>query len=597
MRFVTLNTLQIKNFLSVGEKPVVINFQNGINVITGINHDKEDSKNGVGKSTVVDALYFAFFGTTIRELSKDFIVNSSTKKNCEVKLTFQYKNNNSTSTFEIVRCLAPTKCFLSKDGIDITRSTLAKTNEYIQQLIRSTGRIFQNSVVMTINNTVPFMAQTKTDKRKFIESVLNLEVFSEMLLKTRDEYNEVKKDYEVLSTKNETLVNTFNFNKQQLDLFEVTKKVKIENIDKKITDNTTKYSSLSGSIVDVPQQAEELINKKEKELKEDLIALKKTQAQSHENLTEINTKVKLLEQQLKEINKVGSVCTTCNRAYTDDGLKHKEENIAKINNSIKTLIESRDKANSSYQDAVNQVSNKEAEISEIHKKKDKLKDIKSTNTNMQMKIDFIKDTLKELLQEKTEVLNSNNHALEQSVLTLEVDVTNNKQQLTKLDDNLSVLECVKFIVSEEGVKSYIVKKVLQVLNARLAYYLEMLQANCLCQFNEYFDETITDEKGEIKSYFNFSGGERKRIDLACLFAFLDIRRMQGDINFSTIFYDELLDSSLDDKGVQLVLRVLRDRYEKYNESCYIITHRGTAITAKVDNTVLLEKRNGFTYIL
>jgi DNA repair exonuclease SbcCD ATPase subunit len=597
VRFVTLNTLQIKNFLSVGEKPVVINFQNGINVITGINHDKEDSKNGVGKSTVVDALYFAFFGTTIRELSKDFIVNSSTKKNCEVKLTFQYKNNNSTSTFEIVRCLAPTKCFLSKDGIDITRSTLAKTNEYIQQLIRSTGRIFQNSVVMTINNTVPFMAQTKTDKRKFIESVLNLEVFSEMLLKTRDEYNEVKKDYEVLSTKNETLVNTFNFNKQQLDLFEVTKKVKIENIDKKITDNTTKYSSLSGSIVDVPQQAEELINKKEKELKEDLIALKKTQAQSHENLTEINTKVKLLEQQLKEINKVGSVCTTCNRAYTDDGLKHKEENIAKINNSIKTLIESRDKANSSYQDAVNQVSNKEAEISEIHKKKDKLKDIKSTNTNMQMKIDFIKDTLKELLQEKTEVLNSNNHALEQSVLTLEVDVTNNKQQLTKLDDNLSVLECVKFIVSEEGVKSYIVKKVLQVLNARLAYYLEMLQANCLCQFNEYFDETITDEKGEIKSYFNFSGGERKRIDLACLFAFLDIRRMQGDINFSTIFYDELLDSSLDDKGVQLVLRVLRDRYEKYNESCYIITHRGTAITAKVDNTVLLEKRNGFTYIL
>ena len=131
----------------------------------------------------------------------------------------------------------------------------------------------------------------------------------------------------------------------------------------------------------------------------------------------------------------------------------------------------------------------------------------------------------------------------------------------------------------------------------MAYYLDKLHANCLCQFNEFFDELITDEKGEQKSYFNFSGGERKRIDLACLFSFLDIRRMQGDVHFSTIFYDELLDSSLDDKGVELVLDVLRERAQMYNENCYIITHRGTTITEKIDNTVFLEKRNNFTYLL
>jgi energy-coupling factor transporter ATP-binding protein EcfA2 len=119
----------------------------------------------------------------------------------------------------------------------------------------------------------------------------------------------------------------------------------------------------------------------------------------------------------------------------------------------------------------------------------------------------------------------------------------------------------------------------------------------LCQFDEFFDEQITDEKGEHKSYFNFSGGERKRIDLACLFSFLDIRRMQGDVHFSTIFYDELLDSSLDDKGVELVLDVLRERALKHNENCYIITHRGTTITEKIDNTIFLEKRNNFTYLL
>ena len=58
-----------------------------------------------------------------------------------------------------------------------------------------------------------------------------------------------------------------------------------------------------------------------------------------------------------------------------------------------------------------------------------------------------------------------------------------------------------------------------------------------------------DEKGKLCSYFNFSGAERKNIDLACLFAFMDIRRVQGDVAFNFSMYDELFDSSLDERGV------------------------------------------------
>ena len=134
------------------------------------------------------------------------------------------------------------------------------------------------------------------------------------------------------------------------------------------------------------------------------------------------------------------------------------------------------------------------------------------------------------------------------------------------------------------------------LNSRLAFYLKKLEANCLCKFNEFFDEEIIDESSNQKSYFNFSGGERKRIDLACLFAFADIRRLQGDVNFSTVFYDELLDSSLDDKGVQLTLKILRERFQENNESCYIITHRGPEVTTKAEHTLHVVKRNGVSTI-
>ena len=101
------------------------------------------------------------------------------------------------------------------------------------------------------------------------------------------------------------------------------------------------------------------------------------------------------------------------------------------------------------------------------------------------------------------------------------------------------------------------------LNNKLAYYLKKMDSNCVCIFNEYFEEQIIDDKGKVLSYFNFSGAEKKNIDLACLFAFMDIRRLQGDVAFNFNIYDELFDSSLDEKGVELVIDILNERIEKF----------------------------------
>jgi DNA repair exonuclease SbcCD ATPase subunit len=597
VRLVNFKSLAIKNFLSVGETPVVVNFQPGVNVITGINYDKEDSKNGVGKSTIADALYFALFGTTIRELSKDLIVNSFTKKKCEVILTFVIENGNGKSEYKIVRSINPTKCFMFRNGEDITRSTMAKTNEYIQKLVLSNGKIFQNSVIMTINTTIPFMAQSKVDKRKFIESILSLEIFSDMLSKAREEHNELKKDYEVLFTKIEGIEKGYKFNKEQLDAFEENKKQKIDALVERIDENKQKIENYKKEIKQLPDDVVEKLNAKEEKCNNELKQIRELYKAAYNSLADIKSKINHVNDQLKEIEKVGAICTTCKRAYSNDDLKHKESNKKELNNKLKDLNKELATAQKAL-DKINLDQNeKEKNLKEIQNKKNVVRDVINSNNNISNKINLIEENIQSLLKEIEQVKKESNKALEEVVKDLEEKLKTGKQELEKLDHDCSVLEVVKFVVSEEGVKSYIVKKILAVLNGRMAYYLDKLHANCLCQFNEYFDELITDEKSEQKSYFNFSGGERKRIDLACLFSFLDIRRMQGDVHFSTIFYDELLDTSLDDKGVELVLDVLRERAQMYNENCYIITHRGTTITEKIDNTVFLEKRNNFTYIL
>ena len=156
------------------------------------------------------------------------------------------------------------------------------------------------------------------------------------------------------------------------------------------------------------------------------------------------------------------------------------------------------------------------------------------------------------------------------------------------------MDTVKFIVSEDGVKSYVVKKILALFNDRIRYYLTKLDANCICNFNEYFEEEIVNEKNKICSYFNFSGAERKNIDFACLFTFMDMRRLQGDVSYNVSIYDELFDSCLDKKGIDLVTKLLNERVEKYDECVLVISHRKESIEAATGDVIFLEKKDGIS---
>ena len=197
MKYVNFNKVVIKNFLSVGDEPVCVDFNKGLNIITGNNKDKVDRRNGVGKSTIADAVYFAIFGSTLREIKKEHIVNNITQRGCEVHLDFSVNSYGSNTNYKIVRKLTPTKCHLYEDGIDKTRDSIQNTTEYICKLLNTTPDIFQNCVIMTINNATPFMAKKKIEKRKFIEGIFNLQVFSNMLASARSEYNIVLRELDI----------------------------------------------------------------------------------------------------------------------------------------------------------------------------------------------------------------------------------------------------------------------------------------------------------------------------------------------------------------------------------------------------------------
>lgn len=594
MKKVNFKKIKIKNFLSFGDIPVELDFKKGLHVITGINRDKSDRQNGLGKSAMMEALYFAIFGTTIRELKKDLIPNCYTKGDCEVVLDFEVIHENKKEDYKIVRTINPSKLFLFKDGVDITRDSIKNTEEYIHAIINASPSIFENCVIMTLNNTIPFMAKSKVDKRKFIEGIFNLDIFSKMLTEVRDSYNKQKKDYEIELSRMEDSERTLNSLSSQKQTVLKNRENKISVYSKRKNDNLEEKSKL---LEDFDKQDSFNLD----ELKESLKRIKDGRALLEKQLESLNEerskfKVSISHNQslLPKIGVSGSSCPVCLRSVEKHDKEYIEEEKKKINESIeKSLI--------SVKELDSKIETVKANKIKLENAYDKYNKKLSQFAVNEQKKKNTKDRIKQLdiwlnqLDEDIKELRSQNTEFDPLIISQTKILESIKEQISKYIYELNIMDTVKFIVSEDGVKSYVVKKILALFNDRIRYYLTKLDANCICNFNEYFEEEIINEKNKVCSYFNFSGAERKNIDFACLFTFMDMRRLQGDVTYNVSIYDELFDSCLDEKGISLVTDLLKERVNKYDECMMVISHRKESIKAATGDVIFLEKKNGITF--
>ena len=593
MKNVSFQELKIKNFLSVGEEQVIVKFTKGLHIITGINRDKEDRRNGVGKSTIADALYFAIFGTTLRDIKKEFISNNLTDGTCEVQLSFNVNSTRGNDNFTIVRTLNPSKLHIFKNGVDKTRDSIANTTVYIGDVLSSSPEVFQNCVIMTLNNTLPFMAKSKIDKRKFIEQVFNLQIFTEMLSKLREEYNELKRSNDIEVTKHAEVINTIQMSEKQKEIKIKDQTNRIDLINTKISNYELEIQKLSKEIeidqnIDVAGKIQEIET------------IEKAYDNIQDKIKEIIAKVAELnsdaKQKIQQIGKIGTtedVCPTCLRPIETNDRDFFDSEKKRIRSEVDAIVVNVSDYNLTSTSLKDKSDKLKSHISKLNGELNALKVKIENNKNTSKRITDLKDTIESLKQALTQVTGQdssldniiNNAKARLEVISVEID---------RLKKSLNLLDVVKFVVSEEGVKSYIVKKILQSFNSKLAYYLKKLDSNSICIFDEYFEEEILNEKGKVCSYNNFSGAERKAIDLACLFSFMDMRKSQGDVHYNISIYDELFDSSLDEKGVELVLEILKERSDKFNEGIFIISHRKESIKAATGDIIFLEKHNGVT---
>ncbi len=82
---ILIKTLTVKNFMSVGNQTQAIDFQQKLlTLVLGENldmgGDDAGSRNGTGKTTIVNALSYALYGEALTKIRRDNLVNKTNGK-------------------------------------------------------------------------------------------------------------------------------------------------------------------------------------------------------------------------------------------------------------------------------------------------------------------------------------------------------------------------------------------------------------------------------------------------------------------------------------------------------------------------------------
>ena len=587
MQNINFKKIYIKNFLSIGETPVIVDFNQGLCLITGENLDKPERSNGVGKSTIADSIHFSLFGETIREIKKDLIPNYYTNGKTLVQITFDI----GSDSYEIVRTVNPTTAKLIKNNVDETKDTMANTSKTIEDLIRCNSKIFNNCISLGINSSNCFMNMKKSEKREYIESILDLNIFSEMTDICKTELSEEKKLREGLNAKKETYESILEDYKQQKQEFDNKKQRNIEDLELKITNLRQKISVLAKEIENIIPNFIISFSSNLEQAKNALKIINQKITDLDKMISSKESEIRSIKQILNEIGENVDTCPSCLRQIDDSCKDHVEKRKNDMLNQIKdidTLIQleigRKDRIVLRKIEAEKIIENLQQKIREREQQESR----KEQNTKLIEQIESnIQGICEQIEKEKARTEN-----FDKIIEETEKKQKDLMQKISEADTHLYVLNNSKFILSDVGLKSVFISKIIHVLNSKINEYLNKLDSNSRITFDSYFEDSLTDSVGKIASYANLSGAEKKAVDLACMFSFMEMRELQNFPCFNFVLFDEIFDSSFDKKSVQLITDICEEISLK--KGVFIISHRKDAIYSNNYKTISLQKRNGIT---
>lgn len=564
--------IRYKNLLLTGNVPIEISLNTHPNTLFV-------GDNGVGKSTILDALFFALFGVSFRDINKGQLVNSINNKDMLVELWF--KTNNIS--FFIRRGMKPNIFEIYENDNLIDQPAIIREYQEIieKRILRMNQEACRQIVVLGSSSFVPFMKLKAAERREVIENILDIKIFSTMftLLKNniqnnRDNFQEVEHQIDLVEQKLELHTKHLESLKQNNEAIIESKFEKKKEHDEEIAKHQTEITKyllkingkdgLNDSIVD--EKKVEITWAKQSEWDEKLT----------EKLIALSKEIEFLEN--------NNNCPTCkqdiNEEFKNLNLKEKKTKAKEIQKALADLYEK-----------LEELSNRKEVIAAVKKEVDDINNLIADHTNeIKMFQQFNQHLGEEIeglkIQTEKEIVD------ETETVKIKNDLLAKYRQKEELIINKQVLDVASSILKDGGIKSVLIKQYVPIMNKLINKYLNDLGANYGFEMDENFTEKIKSRFRDEFTYGSFSDGQKLRIDVALLFTWRAIAKLRNSASTNLLIMDEILDRSLDYAGTEEFLKLIQLMTK--NTNTIIISHKIDQLTDKFDNVVKFEISKNFT---
>jgi DNA repair exonuclease SbcCD ATPase subunit len=564
----------------VGNATQAVNFdRQDLTLVLGENLDLggDGSRNGTGKTTIVNALSYALYGNALSNIRKDNLINKTNGKAMLASIEFSVNGRD----YRIERGRKPNilKFYVDSQehvGVDESQGDSRETQEAIECVLGMSHDMFKH--ILALNTyTDPFLGLKANEQRAIIEQLLGITQLSERA----DRIKELNR-----STKESLSQEEFRIRAVQ----EANKRIEeqIGSLKKRQRLWTAKRDEDTAALAQAIADLEHIDIEREVQSHRDLDAyhrLKKHIDDCRRNHQLVSTDITRLEKNRNKLEQdIATLnshrCHACGQETHDN--QHETIKAAKL----QELAE----IEQSWQEKRNELVEYENEL-------DELGELNTAPT-------VFYDSLEQALNHKNTV-----DSLNKDLITRTNDVDPYSEQIDDMQnqalqevtyDTVNELNrllehqefLLKLLTSKDSfVRKKIIDQNLSYLNSRLTHYLDRIGLPHTVKFQSDLSVSI-EEYGRELDFDNLSRGERTRLILGMCWAFRDVwESLYQPINL--LFIDELMDNGLDTQGVESGLALLKKMSRERHKSIWLVSHRDE-LAGRVENILKVVKEHGFT---
>lgn len=605
--------LGLRNFLSYPGQELVISLAGDfITCVLGENLDTggEDSRNGVGKSAIIDALCYCLYGKVIRGISNAKLINKmSTKGQMVVWVEF----TKDDYAYRVERTERPGKLLLLRKPIDSNEDFKAKDKrkmkfdiargktETTAQIIEILGfdiNLFEYLVANSSEST-EFFRLSEDKQRDVVEPLFGFTIMStkaDLLKKDRKLRNkelvEAEAATEATKQANTRIQNQISELQERSQTWERTKVATINELGEAIGLLDSVDAENEMAIIkemDALRSQMDNLRSKMRELESEKREKSNTKTQHQRDAERAVKDMEAAEKTIAALNE--GECPTCHQHWEPDP-SVRDEATGKLTTAQKTgaaALTAFETDEKEVEEVEGRIGNQHSEMAKVEEVLTDYDDLDMTYTTVEQAASAGTELENIRAAMSKEIGSSNPHTESIEGLTAEAIKEVDDSEVYGLRRTIRHYDYLINLLTKRDsfLRQRIIDRWLPILNRRIAYWLEVLELPHQVMFQPDLTITIVNYHEDF-DYGNLSKGQRARLRVALNFSFQDVfEYMNYPINLLAV--DELLDSGICPRGAENAVTALREICRTKDKRVFLITHRDD-IAARVDDVmkVILE---------